>query len=211
MPSSIDNIWVNMKQNAETIRSFVNEKTGLLDMGRTVDTVKSRPNLSLPLSGAFDKHSYNDTLKQGLISTKDFLYKNRSDLIRLVGVTLSAAVSYYAFKWLINTMDPTNKEKQVAKTKADQLLKEIGLSNVELNEYELIIASNIVAPHNIDCTWEDIGGLDDLVDDLRETVIYPLKNNIYKNLRSTLMQAPSGVLLFGPPGNAKTMVRSISH
>jgi SpoVK/Ycf46/Vps4 family AAA+-type ATPase len=102
-------------------------------------------------------------------------------------------------------MDPTSGEKKSAKQRAERLLKEIGIADIELNEYELIIASNIIAPHHIDVSWEDIGGLDDVITDLKETVIYPLKATLNQS-RSRLIQAPKGVLLFGPPGNAKTMI-----
>ena len=52
----------------------------------------------------------------------------------------------------------------------------------------------------------DIGGLDSIVSSLRESVIYPL---LYPNLftaSSSLLGAPKGVLLFGPPGCGKTML-----
>ena len=52
----------------------------------------------------------------------------------------------------------------------------------------------------------DIGGLDPIVSSLRESVIFPLQ---YPNLftsSSSLLGAPKGVLLFGPPGCGKTML-----
>lgn len=51
----------------------------------------------------------------------------------------------------------------------------------------------------------DIGGLEPVVASLRESVIYPL---LYPNLftSSSLLGAPKGVLLFGPPGCGKTMM-----
>lgn len=52
----------------------------------------------------------------------------------------------------------------------------------------------------------DIGGLDNIISSLRESVIYPL---LYPNLftsSSSLLGAPKGVLLFGPPGCGKTML-----
>ena len=60
------------------------------------------------------------------------------------------------------------------------------------------------APHLTDLPT-DIGGLDPIVASLRETVIYPL---LYPNLfsASSLIGAPKGVLLYGPPGCGKTML-----
>jgi hypothetical protein len=52
----------------------------------------------------------------------------------------------------------------------------------------------------------DIGGLDPIISSLRESIIYPL---LYPNLfssTSSLLSAPKGVLLFGPPGCGKTML-----
>jgi SpoVK/Ycf46/Vps4 family AAA+-type ATPase len=52
----------------------------------------------------------------------------------------------------------------------------------------------------------DIGGLDPIISSLRESIIYPL---LYPNLftsSSSLLGAPKGVLLFGPPGCGKTML-----
>ena len=78
----------------------------------------------------------------------------------------------------------------------------------------MIIASTLILPHPSDCSWEDIGGLEHIISDLRETVIYPLKSSGDKQtsssggsqLRSRLIKPPTGVLFFGPPGNAKTMI-----
>ncbi|KAI7306301.1 ATPase family AAA domain-containing protein 1, partial [Hortaea werneckii] len=58
----------------------------------------------------------------------------------------------------------------------------------------------------IPITFSDIGGLDPIIDDLRETVIYPLTLPHLYSTTSSLLTAPSGVLLYGPPGCGKTML-----
>ncbi|CAF9924854.1 MAG: hypothetical protein GOMPHAMPRED_003738 [Gomphillus americanus] len=75
-----------------------------------------------------------------------------------------------------------------------------------LNQYEQTIASEVVAPEDIAVGFEDIGGLENVIEELKEAVIYPLTMpNIYSQ-SSALLSAPSGVLLYGPPGCGKTML-----
>ena len=52
----------------------------------------------------------------------------------------------------------------------------------------------------------DIGGLDPIIEELRESVIYPLTLPGLFSSTSTLLSAPKGVLLYGPPGCGKTML-----
>ncbi|MHB8372304.1 MAG: VCP-like ATPase [Thermoplasmataceae archaeon] len=52
--------------------------------------------------------------------------------------------------------------------------------------------------------WDDIGGLEDVKRELRESVELPLqKPEIFKNLG---IRAPKGFLLYGPPGVGKTLL-----
>ncbi len=53
-------------------------------------------------------------------------------------------------------------------------------------------------------TWEDVGGLDSLKEELKEAIEWPLKHKDafqYVNVTS-----PKGVLLYGPPGTGKTLI-----
>ena len=52
----------------------------------------------------------------------------------------------------------------------------------------------------------DIGGLDPIISHLREAIIYPLLYPKVFTATSSLISAPKGVLLFGPPGCGKTML-----
>ena len=53
-------------------------------------------------------------------------------------------------------------------------------------------------------TYQDIGGIEDQVEEVRETVEMPLKNpGMFEDVG---IDPPSGVLLYGPPGTGKTML-----
>ena len=55
-----------------------------------------------------------------------------------------------------------------------------------------------------DVKWEDVGGLEDVKQELAEAVEWPLK---YPEVFSSLdTKPPRGILLFGPPGTGKTLL-----
>lgn len=113
---------------------------------------------------------------------------------------------------MMNMIDPTNKGKKRARSIAETLLKRLEKSDnpikvnpTTLNEHELMIASQLVIPEDINVSWTDIAGLDSVVQELKESIVYPIKHReLFAN--APLYQAPKGVLLHGPPGCGKTLI-----
>ncbi|KAI3372310.1 hypothetical protein L3Q82_022808 [Scortum barcoo] len=123
----------------------------------------------------------------------------------LLRLTIFGAATYYSIKWVVDAMDPTSKQKSQAKKRAEQLMKRIGVEGVKLTEYEMNIASHLVDPQTMKVSWRDIAGLDEIINELQDTVILPFQKR-HLLAGSKLFQPPKGVLLFGPPGCGKTMI-----
>jgi len=55
-----------------------------------------------------------------------------------------------------------------------------------------------------DVKWEDVGGLDDIKEELKEAVEWPLKySEVFKKANTN---PPKGILLYGAPGTGKTLL-----
>src|SRR5574338_119618 len=53
-------------------------------------------------------------------------------------------------------------------------------------------------------TWDDVGGLDSLKDELKEAIEWPLKHK--EAFAHVDVTTPKGILLYGPPGTGKTLI-----
>lgn len=132
----------------------------------------------------------------------------------IVDVTVFAASQialFYAVRYVLSNLDPQRTDRKKQAKKSQELLNtlkigDIDLSELELDEYEQAIAGEIVPPSSISTTFESIGGLDDVINQLRETVIYPLNYPELFKSQGGLLAAPKGVLLYGHPGCGKTMI-----
>jgi len=59
-------------------------------------------------------------------------------------------------------------------------------------------------------SWEDVGGLESLKEELHEAVEWPLKHK--EAFEHTDVTPPKGMLLYGPPGTGKTLIaKAVAH
>ena len=74
-----------------------------------------------------------------------------------------------------------------------------------LREHELEVAEDVVSPSEIDVSFEDIGGLQDIGRHLQRHILLPVtRPDLFK--QSKLLRPPKGILLHGPPGTGKTLL-----
>ncbi len=90
---------------------------------------------------------------------------------------------------------------QVLNTKPSGVVKVTNRTQIELKpEYQEVEEGE----QGVGVTYEDIGGLDDVLQRIREMVELPLKNpELFDRLG---IDPPKGVLLHGPPGTGKTLL-----
>lgn len=65
----------------------------------------------------------------------------------------------------------------------------------KLTDYELCIASNLVDPLTLVVDWEDIGGLEATIREIRDSVIIPFKHR-ERFTKSGLIQPPKGTYTY---------------
>lgn len=141
--------------------------------------------------------------------SRKFDLKTIADLSVLVGTGISL---YYLVSKLLNDVEAgplSGRSKESKNRQVSQWQKLVSkkpeLTKVNLNSYEKTVLSSVITSDELDISFEDIGGLDSMIADLLESVVYPLMMpEVYQG--NPLLQAPSGVLLHGPPGCGKTML-----
>jgi transitional endoplasmic reticulum ATPase len=121
------------------------------------------------------------------------------------GADISALCKEAALKAIKRLMPLINKES------GKHLSREI-LDKLIITHQDFLDALNVVEPSALrevqvqipTTTWEDIGGLDEQKQKLKEMIEWPLKYpDKFKELKLT---PPAGVLLYGPPGTGKTLI-----
>ncbi|KAL1464182.1 hypothetical protein WDU94_003854 [Cyamophila willieti] len=132
-------------------------------------------------------------------------WKSNEIIVNAVKIGVVAVSSFYFFRMVINEMDPTKKQKKELKALAMKKLKTLEIKMDSFTDHEMSIASHLVDPDDITVSWEHIAGLDSIIKDLKQTVLFPISHKaMFAN--SKLTKPPKGILLYGPPGCGKTMI-----
>ncbi len=123
-----------------------------------------------------------------------------------VGADLEALVKEAAFNVVRRTfpdMKFTDDEKEISK----EILFKLEISKDDFAEALKIIRPSAMREFLVEVPnvkWSDIGGLENLKQNLTEMIDWPLKNpEAFKRLG---IKAPKGILLYGPPGTGKTLL-----
>jgi len=117
------------------------------------------------------------------------------------GVALGGLV--LSLRLCLKYLDPYKEQRALARKRAAFLKEHLG-RDLQLDEYEQLLAAQVINPRKIEVELGHVSGLDDLIQELEAKVVVPmLRPELY---RTTLWKPARGVLLYGPPGTGKTML-----
>lgn len=133
----------------------------------------------------------------------------------LVGLSLSYALVWFSWRLAKATVAMLEGEgsplgggqRNMPSACAEWLRRRHGGTVPSLTEHEVSLASCVVAPACLTSRLSDVGGLEDVVEEIRDLVVLPLqKPEVFSAWSSKLVRAPRGVLLYGEPGTGKSLL-----
>ncbi|KAJ2710410.1 mitochondrial dynamin GTPase Msp1 [Coemansia spiralis] len=136
--------------------------------------------------------------------------QTRKLLLDTFFIVASQVLTYYGIRYILSNArggsGGSSSEDQQLQERSKAVARRLNLGGLKLNSYETTIMSEVILPEDVAVSFAQIGGLDDIIQDLDESVIYPLNHPQLFTSASGLLGSPKGILLYGPPGCGKTMV-----
>ncbi|MFX0070894.1 MAG: CDC48 family AAA ATPase [Candidatus Hermodarchaeota archaeon] len=126
-----------------------------------------------------------------------------------VGADVEALAKEAAMLAIRDILPQINLDKPIPPEVLNNLQIRMTHFNSALNSIEPSALREVLITQPTE-TWEDVGGLEEAIQQLREIIEWPLKYpKLYKHLHS---KPPNGILLFGPPGCGKTLIaKALAH
>lgn len=213
------------KTNGEVERRVVSQLLTLMDGMKARSNVvviaaTNRPNsidTALRRFGRFDREidigvpDAEGRLEILRIHTKNMKLAEDVDLEAIaaeshgfVGADIASLCSEAAMQQIREKMDLIDLEEEAIDA---EVLNSLGVTMENFrfalgNSNPSALRETVV--ENVNVTWDDIGGLDNIKNELKETVEYPV---LHPDQYQKFGLAPTkGVLFFGPPGTGKTLL-----
>ena len=137
---------------------------------------------------------------------ENVILSNIADITHgFVGADLAALCKEAAMIVLRRLLPNINLKEE--KTLPKEVLEKLIIAQDDFTEalkYVRPSAMREVLVEKPNVNWGDIGGLQDIKQELKEAIEWPLKHpKVFKNLG---IRPPRGILIYGPPGTGKTML-----
>ncbi len=185
----------------ETIKILTDEITNLIpyDIEDSEREIRAEQQITDRLK-AIQENS-EDFIKRVL---KEFILDETADLTYgFVGADLAALAREAAMNALRRYLPEIDLEQPIP----TEILEKMEVTMTDFKTAHRGIEPSAMREFLIEVpkvTWEDIGGLEEVKQNLRESVEWPLSQpQVFKRMG---IEAPRGILLYGPPGTGKTLL-----
>lgn len=170
-------------------------------------------NKKLDLYDQLEQLNILSSVKEKAKMNREAISRDLYDIARVthgfVGADLNSLAKEAAMIVLRNEILP--EIKKIGLQEEEPLPKNV-LEKAVVTKSDFIEALKVVRPSAMrevlvetpDVLWDDVGGLDDVKEKLKEAVEWPLKKpELFKRMG---IRPPRGILLYGPPGTGKTLL-----
>lgn len=183
---------------------------GATNIPNTIDPALRRPGrfdreISIPIPDKYGRHEILLIHTRGMPLAQDVDLEKLSEITHgFVGADLTALCREAAMVSLRKILP--NIDFEMAEIPYETLLK------LEVTMDNFLEAMKDIEPSAIrevfvevpDVKWEDVGGLKEIKEELKEAIEWPLKYaDVFKKANT---QPPKGIMLYGPPGTGKTLL-----
>lgn len=208
-----------LQKNIDSIKEEINNllsEAGNRETKKNIDSLKERILLLTPML-----EQLNDDETKNEIIIKKFSVKDRDEvnsimmkemMLELSGMThgfVGADINALAKEAAMNVL---RKVLPSLNLKEEQEIPEEVLKELRIKSQDFLDALKVVRPSAMrevlidtpSVSWEEVGGLEYIKQELKEAVEWPMK---YPQTFSRMgIRPPRGILLYGPPGTGKTLL-----
>ena len=123
--------------------------------------------------------------------------------VSVIEIGMICIGTYYLSGWLNRKLQENQLSRpgnSMAVLRLMAILKRRGIDKFPvLSSYEQSMAEDVVDPAALQTEFKDIGGLDEIKQELWQLAVLPLKRpDLF--MANSLVQPPMGILLYGKPG-----------
>ncbi len=121
-----------------------------------------------------------------------------------VGADLEVLVKEAAMRSLRRILPEIDLDEEKI---SSEILQKIQISNEDFRDALKEVRPSALREVQVqipNITWDDVGGLDQLKEELREVIEWPIKHQ--EAFDYVDVETPKGILLHGPPGTGKTLI-----
>ncbi|MBU0758515.1 MAG: CDC48 family AAA ATPase [Nanoarchaeota archaeon] len=193
----------NKAEPSEELKELENKKKLYIDLKKDLKDINSSSNLV-----KFLENEKNASHKKSLINSLllEAMLKEISMITHgFVGADLSSLAKEAAMIVLRRVLPDI-------KLKEDEPIPKEVLEKLKITQHDFTDALKVVRPSAMrevlieipNVKWDDIGGLEQVEQELKEAVEWPLKYP--ESFRRLGVSPPKGILLYGAPGTGKTLL-----